>query len=392
MSVETEMEPRENLKICTRCVYDETVPRIEFDERGECNYCHIHDELSGQYPTGAEGQAWLEAFASKVKAESRGRKYDCVVGVSGGCDSSYLIVRMVELGLRPLAVHFDNTWNSPISTQNIYNVLEKLNVDLHTYVVDNREYDDILRSFILSGVKDIDAPTDLGLASVLYRTAERHGIKYIVEGHSFRTEGIAPLDWIYMDGRYIRSVHRRFGDVSMKTYPNMSIAQFIRWTAVRGIQRVRPLYYMDYDKEQVKEMLSEKYGWQWYGGHHLENRYTAFVHLYFLPRRWAADLRYLGDAALVRSRQQSRETALAHLREPVECPDELLELVKKRLGFSDQSFEEAMNIPRKYWHDYPNYKRTFEHLRPLFAALVKSGKVPKSFYMKFCFPSQFGKV
>ncbi len=382
---------QENLKTCTRCTYDEMVPRIEFDFDGVCNYCHIHDQLNAEYPTGAEGQAWLDSFAAKVKKEARGRKYDCVVGVSGGCDSSYLIVRMVELGLRPLAVHFDNTWNSPVSTQNIYNVLERLNVDLHTYVVDNREYDDILRSFILSGVKDIDAPTDLGLASVLYQTAEKHGIKYIIEGHSFRTEGIAPLDWIYMDGRYIGSVHKQFGRLPMKTYPNMSIAQFIRWTALRGIQRVRPLYYMDYDKEQVKRMLAEKYGWEWYGGHHLENRYTAFVHLYFLPRRWNADLRHLGHAATVRSGQMPREVALAELREDVDCPDDLLDMVRKRLGFSEESLEQAMQMPKKYWHDYPNYKKTFERLRPLFAMLVKSGKVPQSFYMKFCFPKQFGE-
>ena len=298
---------------------------------------------------------------------------------------------MVELGLRPLAVHFDNTWNSPIATQNIFNVLEALRVDLHTYVVDSREYDDILRSFILSGVKDIDAPTDLGLASVLYRTAEKHGIRYIIEGHSFRTEGIAPLDWIYMDGRYIRSIHKQFGRRPMKTYPNMSIFEFVRWTAIRGIRRVRPLYYMDYDKERVKAMLAQDYGWQWYGGHHLENRYTAFVHLYFLPRRWHADLRHLGHAAMVRSGQQSREGALAELSEPVVCPDELLDLVRKRLDFSMNAFDEAMNLPKKYWYNYPNYKKTFEHLRPLFALLVKAGRIPKSFYIKFCFPSQFGE-
>lgn len=380
-----------NIRICSRCSYDETVPRISFDERGVCNYCHIHDDLARQYPVGAEGAYRLRAMADEIKEAGRNKKYDCVVGVSGGCDSSYLLIRMVELGLRPLAVHFDNTWNSPIATQNIYKVIEKLGVDLHTVVVDNQEYDDILRAFMLSGVRDLDAPTDLGLAAVLYAAAEKFGLKYIVEGHSFRTEGIAPLDWIYMDGRYIRAVHQQFGRMKMRTYPNMSIVQFIRWTALQGIRRIRPLYYMEYPKEEIKKMLARDYGWEWYGGHHLENRYTAFVHLYALPRRWQADLRHLGNAAQVRSHQLDRAAAINALKEPVICPDEILHLIKKRLGFTDAEFEEVMTSPKRSWREFPNYKRTFERLRPLFALLVKAGRVPQSFYMKFCFPNELGE-
>lgn len=377
--------------ICSRCVYDDDVPRIEFDDYGVCNYCHLHDELCIQYPTGQAGEKWLLEFADKVRTKGEKKKYDCVIGVSGGCDSSYLLVKMIELGLNPLAVHFDNTWNSPVATQNIHKVISALNIDLYTYVVDGDEYSDILRSFILSGVKDIDAPTDLGLASVLYRVAAKHGIKYVIEGHSFRTEGIAPLDWIYMDGRYIRSIHKKLGMLPMKTYPNMSITQFLYWTALKKIQRVRPLYYIDYDKNEAKNLLKNKFGWEWYGGHHLENRYTAFVHLYFLPKRWGADLRKLGHAALVRSNQLERNEALKYLDEEIICPEELLTLTKKRLQFSDEEFDELMNAPKKSWTDYPNYKKTFEKLRPIFYLLVKSGHVPKSFYLKFCFPRQFGE-
>jgi len=382
---------QKNVRVCTRCTYDETVPRITFDEAGVCNYCHIHDSLCEQYPLEEEGERRLQELVEQIKKSGRRKKYDCVIGVSGGCDSSYLIVKMVELGLRPLAVHFDNTWNSPIATQNIYKVLNKLGVDLETYVVDNQEFDDILRAFMLSGVKDLDAATDLGLASVLYASAEKHGLKYIIEGHSFRTEGIAPLNWIYMDGKYIASVHKMYGQRKMKTYPLMTLWKFIRWTALSRINRVRPLYYIDYDKEAVKRMLSEKYDWQWYGGHHLENRYAAFVHLYSLPVRWHADLRLLGNAALVRSGQTRREDALEVLKEPVNCPDELLRLVKKRFHFTDEEFEQVMTLPEKSWKDYPNYKRSFERLRPVFALLVKVGRVPESFYMKFCFPNELGE-
>lgn len=377
-----------NIQICTRCTYNQNVPGISFDEDGMCNYCTLHDELATQYPDGEEGARHLNQLAEAIRISAKGAKYDCVVGVSGGCDSSYLLVKMVELGLRPLAVHFDNTWNSPISTQNIYAIVNKLGVDLYTYVVNNIEYDDILRAFLLSGTWDLDAATDLGLAAVLYRAAEKHGVKYIIEGHSFRTEGIAPLGWSYMDGRYIASVHRQFGRTKMKTYPNMSIFQFIQWTSVRGIRRTRPLYNLTYNKEDAKKLLAEEYGWKWYGGHHLENRYTSFLYLYVFPQRGTHDLRQLGTAALTRSGQLSREEGLASLDEKVVCPTELLDLVKKRFGMTDDDLHAAIHQAPKTWHDFPNYKRTFEMLRPLFAVLVKNGRIPKSFYMKFCFPMQ----
>jgi len=386
------LTPAANIQICSRCVYDETVPKITFDSDGVCNYCHIHDELVARYPLGEDGQRCLEKLAQDIKKSARGKKYDCIVGVSGGCDSSYLVIRLVELGLKPLAVHFDNTWNSPIATQNIYNVLNKLDVDLYTYVVDNREYDDILRAFMLSGAKDLDAPLDIGLAAVLYNAAEKHGLKYIIEGHSFRTEGIAPLGWSYMDGRYVASVHKEYGRVKPKTYPNMTLSRFLRWTVFRGIRRVRPLYFMNYPKEEIKKRLTQKFDWQWYGGHHLESRFSAFCHLYVLPQRWNDDLRYLGHAALVRSNQLERQEALRELQNPVECPEEILNLVKKRLGFNDEEFERVMALPKKTWRDFPNYKRTFERLRPLFYLLAKIGRVPESFYVKFCFPSEFGEM
>ena len=171
-------------KICTRCIYDETVPNITFDGEGVCNYCRQIEAMDQEYPMGTEGAAQLQKLADEMKAAGRGKKYDAVIGVSGGCDSSYLVHQMKEVyGLRLLAAHFDNTWNSTIATENIYNVLEKLGVDLFTVVVDNKEYDDIYRSFFRAGVRDIDCPTDIGLATTLYRAAEKFGIKYMIEGH-----------------------------------------------------------------------------------------------------------------------------------------------------------------------------------------------------------------
>jgi N-acetyl sugar amidotransferase len=371
-------------RLCTRCLFHTGIPGITFDAQGVCSYCALSDEMEAQYPTGEEGRRRLEAMAAEMRAAGEGKPYDCIVGVSGGCDSSFLIHQMVELGLRPLAVHFDNTWNSPVATSNIYAVLDELDVPLETYVVDNKEYDDIYRAFMLAGVRDIEAPTDIGFMGVLYRAAEQHGISHIVEGHSFRTEGVSPLGWLYMDGRYIRSVHERFGRLPMATYPNMAFKDFVRWAAFSGIKRIRPLYFLDYDKDATKAMLADTYGWEWYGGHHLENRFTAFYHSYFLPKRWGIDMRILGYSGLVRTGQMDRAQGIALMDEEPHLDDDIVDLVKKRLELSDAEFDAVMTGPKHHYSEFPTYKQTFQRLRPFFWALYKLDRVPKSFYVKFC--------
>lgn len=375
---------------CVRCLFHTGIPGITFDALGICNYCALSDEMEEQYPTGTEGRRRLEALVAEMRHAGRDREYDCIVGVSGGCDSSFLIHSMVELGLRPLAVHFDNTWNSPTATSNIYAVLDELDVPLQTYVVDNKEYDDIYRSFMLAGVRDIECPTDIGFMGVLYRAAEEHKVGYIVEGHSFRTEGVSPLGWLYMDGRYVKSVHERFGTVPMRTYPNMPFNQFLKWAAFSGIRRIRPLYYMDYDKDATKAFLAERYGWEWYGGHHLENRFTAFYHSYFLPRRWNIDMRILGFSGMVRSGQMTRDDAVAQMALEPHLDDDVLDLVQKRLRFDPDEFEAVMSLPEANYTDFKTYKKYFERLRPFFWLLYKLDRVPKSFYVKFCQPRRLG--
>lgn len=374
------------MRRCSRCLYDETVPNIRFDENGICNYCHIHDQLNREYPTGEEGKKRLEAIAGDIRKAGRGKPYDVVVGVSGGADSSYMLYLTQELGLRPLAVHFDNTWNSTVATENIHDMLSKLDIDLYTYVVDNKEYDDIYRSFLQAGTPDTESPTDIGLAVVLNMACEKYGIKYIFEGHSFRTEGVAPLGWIYMDGKYIQSVQKTYGTMPLKTYPNMLMPDFIKWTAVLGIKKIRPLYFVDYIKKDAMSLLTREFGWEWYGGHHLENRFTAFWHTYYLPRRYGIDTRLLGHAALARSGQITREQGLEMLSRPQEYDKELVEMVLKRLGYTNEEFERILNLPRKTYRDFRNYKQTFERMRPFWWLMYKLNRVPKSFYLKFCFP------
>lgn len=372
---------------CSRCLYDNsTIKSISFDRDGVCNYCRIQEQLEVQYPNDERGEAHLRQVAEKIKEENKGKQYDVVVGVSGGCDSSYMVHLAKQLGLRPLAVHFDNTWNSTVATENIHAVLEALDVDLYTYVVDNNEYDDILRSFLLSGVKDIETPTDIGLAAVLYMACEKYDIKYIFEGHSFRSEGVAPLDWIYMDQKYIDSVHKEFGRRPMKTFPGMPMHKFLKWVSIDRIKKIRPLYHHNYQKKEVMEFLKKELNWTWYGGHHLENRYTAFFHSYFLPRRWGIDTRVLGYSALIRSKQMTREEGLDLMTKPIHLEAEIVGVVKKRFNLTDEEFDRALALPKKTYRDYKTYKPTFEKMRPFFWALSQFDLVPKSFYLKYTAP------
>ena len=217
------------LKICSRCIYDERVPNITFDDNGVCSYCLMMDGLQEEYKTGMpEGIAAFNEVLEQIKKDGKGKQYDCVIGVSGGTDSSYMLHMAVkEWGLRPLAVHYDNTWNTAIATENIRKVLGKLNVDLYTHVVDNKESDDIFKAFFKAGVPELDGPTDIALAEVLYRGAKKYGVKYILEGHSYKSEGVSPLGIMYVDGKYISTIHKRFGKMKMKTFPNMPLTSFL---------------------------------------------------------------------------------------------------------------------------------------------------------------------
>jgi N-acetyl sugar amidotransferase len=377
------------LKVCSRCIYDERVAAIQFDAQGVCNYCLQVDRLKQEYGTGTdEGERKLAVIVEEIKRAGRGRKYDCVIGVSGGTDSSYMVYLAKRWGLRPLAVHYDNTWNSAIATQNIRKVLAALDVDLYTHVVDNKESDDIFRAFFRAGVAEIEAATDLALAETLYRAASRHDTKYVLEGHSFVTEGVTPVGRNYFDGQYVRSIHRRFGTRPMKTYPLMTFSRFLWWSCVARIRKIRPFWYIRYSKEDARAFLEKTYGWQYYGGHHLENRMTAFFHGIYAPQKFHSDFRNNALSALVRNHQMSREDAWAEYMKPPQVEDELLAYFKKRLRLTDEEYERVMRAAPKEWREYPTYKRRFERLRPLFGLLAKRNLVPMSFYLKYCFPVQ----
>ena len=374
----------DNYKICSRCIYDEFTPSIDFDDDDVCNYCHMIDQLINEYGTGYEkGKLEFNKILAKIKHDGRKKKYDCVIGVSGGTDSSYMLHKIKEWGLRPLAVHYDNTWNSAIASQNIAIMLDELDIDLYTHVVDNSEADSIFKAFFLAGVPELDASTDLALAEVLYRAADSVGVKYVIEGHSFMTEGVAALGDVYFDGRYINAINKMFGSKKIKTYPLMTFFRFMKWTLIKRIKKIRPLWYLEYSKEDARKILTENYGWRYYGGHHMENRLAAFYHAIYMPQKFKRDLRNLSLSAKARSGAIKREDAIEEYKKPITFEPGLLDYFKKRLEISDEDFDKMMCSKPKSYREFPSYKKLFEFLRPVFFFMYKSNLVPKSFYIKY---------
>ena len=379
-----------NHQVCTRCIYDDRVDSIVFDATGVCNYCNQLDGLVEEYGTAkAKGVTEFERILDQIKAAGKSKPYDCIIGVSGGTDSSFMIHQAVnDWGLRPLAVHYDNTWNSAIATQNIARVLHSLNVDLCTHVVNNVEADDLFLAFFRAGVAEIEASTDLALAEVMYRAAWKHGVRYVLEGHSFMAEGITPLGRNYFDGQYIRSIHHQFGTIPIKSYPLMTFKRFMFWILAARIRKIRPFWYLNYNKEDARNFLEREYNWQYYGGHHLENRMAAFFHSVYAPQKFGMDFRNNTLSALVRNAKMNRAEAWNKYQEPPYIEDGLVTYFQKRLGLSEDEYASIMAQEPKTWFMYPTYKKRFERMRPIFKVLAKANLVPYSFYVKYCFPSE----
>jgi hypothetical protein len=343
------------------------------------------DNLKAQFKTGTpEGKAMLMSIVEKMKKAGRGREFDCVVGISGGTDSSYMLDWAVSNELRVLAVNYNNGWGIKIANDNIIKLLAKLKIDFVNYEIDKAEVNDIFRSFFLAGVIDLDSSSDIALAEALYREADRVRTKYILEGHSFTTEGVSPLSTLYMDGKYIKSVHKMYGSVPLKTFPNMSLAAFLKWTALKRIRKIRPYWYLGHSKEMARDYLIKKYDWQYYNGPHLENKMTEFHHSYYVYNKFGFDGRANGLSALVREGIMNRDEALKVLAEPPKISSELLDYVREQLDLTQAKFYTVMHRPGKTFMDYPNYKKTFQKLRPLFFVLAKTNLVPMSFYLKYC--------
>ena len=369
--------------VCNRCVSDTSIPNIKFDAQGVCNFCRIHDELEKAHQLNDENKRQFEKLIARIKHEGRKREYDCIVGASGGRDSTYVLQNAIRLGLRPLAVHFDNGWNSEIAVSNIKRATTKLNVDLHTVVADWEEFKDLQKSFLKASVSDAEIPTDYAILSVLYKEAANAGTRYILNGHSFRTEGIVPLGWTYMDGRYVHSVHKKFGRMRIRSFPVMSMTDLVYYTLVKRITFVNLLRYIEYDQKKAGEVMSRELGWQYYGGHHHENVYTHFFQSYLLPQKFGIDKRKIEYSALIRSGQMAREDALKDLETTYTYDKEIVKYTISKLGMTQAQFSEIMTSPVKSFHDYATYYPLIKALRMPIKVACSLDLLPMIFYEKY---------
>ncbi|GAB3961718.1 N-acetyl sugar amidotransferase [Spirosoma harenae] len=353
------------MRVCTKGVWDDTIPTISFDENGVSNFCKLQEMMMAAYPRGAKGLADWQVLTTAIKETGKHKSYDCVIGVSGGVDSSYLLHLAVQYGLRPLAVNLDNGFNSEIAVQNIYKVTSKLGIDLETYVIDYEEIKDLLIAYMKAGMPWIDTPTDLAIKATMYSVAQAEGIRYILRGNDFRSEGKQPKEWTYADAKQLLFIHKAFGSgIPLKTYPLLTLPKMIYSGVVKGIKDIRPFYYLDYKKQDAKRLLIERYDWRDYGGHHHENLFTKFSIAYWLPKKFGIDKRKINLSAQVLSNAITRDEALNQLKQPFAADNELEQTrayIQKKLDLSDEVFQEIWSAPIRETFDYPsNYKLTLK--------------------------------
>lgn len=350
---------------------DTTDPDIDFDENGYCNHCRGYFSRLKDRPTVEQGLAFIETLVAKLKAEGKGKDYDCLLGLSGGCDSSYLAFKAVELGLRPLTLHFDSGWNSELSAQNIEKVVKSLNLDLFTIVCDWEEMRDLQRSFFLASLVNCDIPQDHAFIAALNQAAAKHGLRYWISGHDYwASESIMALAWRGYDSndwRHITGVHRAMGGKKLAAYPHYTwFDQFIYYPLIRGITPVNLFSYMRYNKIEAKEFLTKEIQWKDYTGKHNESIFTRFFQGYYLPTKFGYDKRKCHLASLVVSGQITRADALKELAYDFYEPGQLqedMDFVLKKLGFSPREWEQIMAAPAKSFLDYPNNYRAIKLLR-----------------------------
>jgi N-acetyl sugar amidotransferase len=370
--------------ICVRCVMDTSDPEIRFDEQGVCNHCHAYDALAArEVRTGQTGKEALLRIVDRIKAHGRGKQYDCVMGVSGGVDSTYLAYIAKQLGLRPLAVHMDNGWDSELAVSNIEKVLKTLSIDLYTEVLDWEEFRDLQLAFLKASVSDAEIPTDHAIGAAIYRVASERGIRYVLSGENVVTEGVLPGSWTYgvWDWKYIHSVHQRFGTVPLRTYPHYSLADLFYYRTARQIRSIRPLNLLPYVKSEVMRVLQHELGWKYYGGKHYESIYTRFFQGYILPRKFGIDKRKAHFSTMVCSGQISRDTALAELTCESYSPELQrldLQYVIKKLGLRSGEFEALMALPVRSHRDYPNSEAAYRRIRGLIHGARRLRLLPAS--------------
>lgn len=355
-------------QVCINCVMDTSDSRIIFDEKEVCDHCNdFYENIKPNWHIDEKGQEELEKIVVKIKKEGENKEFDCILGLSGGVDSSYMLhIAVKEFGLRPLVFHVDGGWNSELAVHNIQVLIDKLGLDLYTEVINWEEMKDFQLAFFKSGVPHIDIPQDHAFIATLYNFAEKYNIKYILNGGNISTECVRnPMEWLYYgtDMRQIDDIMKQFSTIKMETYPFSSIFKhkiYLRY--IKKVQVIKFLNYRPYIKKEALKTLEKEYGWTPYPQKHFESRFTKFFEGYWLPKRFGFDTRRVQYSSLILTGQMSRNDALEMLKKTAYDPntiDDEFKYIATKLGISTDQLMEYFNMPRKYYWDYKNQQHIF---------------------------------
>ena len=364
---------KKDCKECTNCIMDSgDDPEITFNKNGICNHCTEFKKEWEKYPIGtAKRLAELENKIEEIKRNGKGKKYDCLIGLSGGVDSTYVALLVKKYGLRPLVVHLDNGWNSEIAVQNIHNIISKLGFDLYTIVINWEEFKDLQLSFLKASVVDLELTSDHAIFSTMFNLAHKYKVDYIISGFNLATEGILPAAWRWdkMDWLNIKDIHKKFGKKKLKTFPHLDFYKKFYYEFFKKIKTIQILNYIDYDKDKVKIEIAEKLNWKDYGGKHFESIITRFYQGYILPEKFGIDKRKAHLASMIAMGTISKEQALNELKKPIYEESQYKsdrEFVLKKFGLSDAEFDKIMKLPIKLHTDYKNYRNREYHYHEQF--------------------------
>lgn len=354
-------------QICNRCIMDTSDPYITFDEEGYCNHCTIALKImENQWFPNEEGTRYFNCIVEKIKKEGRNNDYDCIIGLSGGIDSSYLVYLAVKMGLRPLVVHVDCGWNSEFAVKNIENIVKLLNIELHTHVVDWEEMKDLQIAYLKSNIANQDVPQDHAIFAALYNYAAKNNVKFVFNGSNFATESILPTSWGYnsLDYKNLKSIHKVHGKIKLKTFPIVTFFdRYIYYVYFKKMTVIKPLNYLKYNKDDAMKILEEELSWRYYGGKHHESRFTKFFQAYYLPKKFGYDKRRAHLSSLIISGQIDRTTAFEMMKKelyPINELNEDIEYVAKKLDMTTQELFYIINQPNKSYKDYSSNDWVFK--------------------------------
>lgn len=353
------MEKRE-YQVCTNCVMDTTDSKIVFDEKGQCDHCHnFYENLKPNWHTDERGAQRLKDMVARIKKDGKNHEYDCIIGISGGVDSSYLLYYAKEvLGLRPLAFSVDTGWNLNVAIENIEKIVKGLDLELSTEIVNWQEMRDLQLAYFKSQVPYQDIVQDHVIFAALYNFAVKNKIKHVLTGGNFSTECVRePNEWVYQnDVKQIKDIHKRFGTKPLKDLPMCGMFKYrLYYRFFKGMKVWRPLDMIPYTKKEAIQTLKDRFGWEPYANKHFESVFTRFYEGYWLVKKFGYDKRKAHFSSLILTGQLKRDEALSILSQPPYSEAQAMkdmEYVAKKLGITKEAFVELMNQPNKTYKDY----------------------------------------